>query len=82
MAPVPPTSVLRLVRLWPHARKHGKEVGQTWRVGYYSRRDGVETIWLVNARGEYVWTIDEPFFREQFEVVEAARERSIYGRGR
>jgi len=70
------------VRLRPSARKRGKEVGQLWRVGYYSRRDGVQTIWLVNARGEYVWTIDEPLLRKHFEIVEAASERSIYGRGR
>jgi len=82
LAPVPPTSVLRLVRLWPNARKQGKEAGQVWRVGYYSQRDGVATIWLVNARGEYVCTIDEPFLSEHFEVVETTKERSIYGRGR
>jgi hypothetical protein len=73
---------LRLVRLWPNARKQGTEIGQVWRVGYYSRRDGVETIWLVNNCGEYTWTVDEPFVRRHFEVLEYAKERSIYGRGR
>jgi y4mF family transcriptional regulator len=41
-----PGSKVRLVKLWPHARKHGYEIGQTWTVGYYSRQDGLDTIWL------------------------------------
>jgi lipopolysaccharide transport protein LptA len=70
------------VRLWPNARPQGHEVGEVWRVGYYSRCDGLEAIWLVNGKGEYVWTVDEAFLRKHFEVVEVARERSIFGRGR
>lgn len=70
------------MRLWPNARRQGKEIGQIWRVGYYSPADGLETIWLVNARGEYTWTVDEAFLRKHFAFVSIGKERSAYGRGR
>jgi len=80
--PIPPRTVLKLRRLWPHARRHGREVGQTYRVGYYCRSCGTETIWLVGADGRYNWTADRPFVSRFFDVVETSNERSLYGRNR
>ena len=77
--PLPPKSVVRLVRLWPHARKRGYEVGQTWRIGYYSPQDGLDVIWLVDAAGRYGATADHGWITKHFEVVHLSDETSMFG---
>lgn len=67
--PIPPGTQLRLIRLWPHARRQGKENGQQWYVGEYSEMDGFDVIWLVDQEGDYVWTIDHEFLYKHFEVA-------------
>jgi hypothetical protein len=74
-----PLTVLRLKKLWPYAKKKGRRIGQIYRVGYYSRQDGTELIWLVDENGEYNWTADEGFLDNYFEIIELSQERSIYG---
>ncbi len=80
--PLPPGSVVRLKKLWPHARKHGREVGQVYRLGYYCRHCGPTVVWLVDTNGEYNWTVDHDFIARFFEVVEESKERSLYGKNR
>jgi hypothetical protein len=80
--PLPPRTVLRLVKLWPHARNQGREVGQIYRVGYYCRGCGPRIVELVNTKGEYKWTADHEFIERHFELVEVSRGRSLYGRNR
>ncbi len=80
--PLPPATVLRLVRLWPHARKQGREIGQLYRVGYYSKMDGLDCVWLVDSGGHYGWTADHAFVSRHFEVVRRSSERSLYGSNR
>ena len=74
-----PLSILRLKKLWPHARKQGHEIGQIYRVGYYCKDCGTEDIWLVDKDGNYNWTVDLEFIEKFFEVVEISNERSLYG---
>ena len=34
-------------------RRHGESrIGRRFRIGYYSRQDGLDCIWLVNEKGE------------------------------
>jgi hypothetical protein len=80
--PISPLSIVRIKKLWPHARKEKREVGQLLRVGYYSPQDGLDCIWLVDDAGNYSWTIDHDFLDKHFEVVERSKERSLYGRVR
>ena len=79
--PIAPRSVIRLVRLWPHARKR-HDVGEIWRIGYYCRCCGPSIIQLADERGNYTWTIDEAFLHRHFEIMKHSGERSVYGRGR
>jgi hypothetical protein len=76
---LPPRTVLRLKRLWPHARKKGHEIGEIRRVGYYSPQDGLEVVWLVNNNGDYNWTADYDWIKKHFEILELSKERSLYG---
>jgi len=77
--PLPPKSVVKLVRLWPHARKRGYELGQTWRIGYYSPQDGLDVVWLVDAAGEYCQTGDRDWIEKHFAVIHLSDETSVFG---
>ena len=56
--------------------------GQVFRVGYYSRQDGLGCIWLVNAAGEYVETTDREFLLRYYEIVELSDETDFFGDNR
>ncbi len=78
--PIPPCSVISVKRV---ARSPWRgEVGRTFRVGYYSKMDGLDCIWLVNEKGKYDQTIDHECLNKFFEIQSIAKERSLYGRGR
>jgi hypothetical protein len=77
-----PRTVLRINRLWPQARKKGYELGQLYRVGYYSPRHGVDSVWLVDSKGRYNWWADHAWIGKHFEVVEHSKERSFYVKNR
>jgi len=79
---LPPGTVLELIKLWPNARKQGHEKGEIWRIGYYSKQDGLDIIWLVDANGEYNWTVDREFVEEKFKLIDVSKERSLYGNNR
>lgn len=59
-----------------------KQVGRVFRIGYYSWQDGLDCIWLVNEKGKYEQAIDHEFLETYFEIVEIAKERSLYGKNR
>ena len=82
MISYPPLTVLRLKKLWPHARKQGHEKGEVWRVGYYSKKDGLKCIWLVDKKGEYSWTAEAHWLDEKFEIVGRSKEKSYFGNSR
>ena len=77
---LPPHTVLCLKKLWPHARKQGREKGQKYRVGYYCKSCGTDTIWLVDEKEKYGWTVDREFVDKFFEIILFSTERSIYGK--
>ncbi len=76
---IPPRSVVALKRLWPHARKRGHEVGQKRRIGYYSRKDGLDCVWLVDDEGDYGWTTDHKWLYEHFEILKLSDETDFFG---
>jgi hypothetical protein len=82
MKPLPPRTVLRLVKLWPHARKKGHDIGEIRRVGFYSEQDGLDCIWLVNDEGEYDWTADHRWVFDKFEIVNLANETDFFGKSK
>jgi hypothetical protein len=78
--PIPPTSIVTVKTSLSRSWK--KNVGQRFRIGYYSWQDGLDCIWLVNEEGKYEQTIDHEFLLKHFEIESVARERSLYGKGR
>jgi len=59
-----------------------KEVGRRFRIGYYSRQDGLDCIWLVNDNGEYEQTTDREFLLKYFEIERLSDETNFYGTGK
>jgi len=79
---IPPLSVVRLVRADARTPQWKIQLGRSFRIGYYSRQDGTDCVWLVNDAGEYEQTVDQKKLHAHFEVVERSKERSVYGTAR
>lgn len=79
---IPPYSRVRLVRADSRTPSWKSEVGRQFRVGYYSRKDGLDCIWLVNERGEYEQSTDRSSLLKYFEVEQLSRKRNFYGEGK
>jgi hypothetical protein len=79
---IPPRSRVRLIRADDQTPSWKKDIGREFRVGYYSRKDGLDCIWLVNEEGEYEQTTDRKFLLKYFDVEHWSREKDFFGRGR
>ena len=77
--PIPPKSVVRLVACPPDRHLWKKTLGAIFRVGYYSRRDGQDCIWLVNESGEYQETVDHDYLWKYFDIIQTSDEKNLYG---
>jgi hypothetical protein len=80
--PIPPQSVVRLARSNRSTPAWRKELGRVFRIGYYSRMDGLDCIWLVNDEGKYEQTTDHEFLYRYFDVIHFAKDTNWYGRRR
>ncbi len=78
--PIPSRSIIR-VKAAPR-NPWRKKLGERFRVGYYSRTDGLDCVWLVNDKGQYQETTDHAYLARFFEVEKVSKERSLYGRNR
>jgi hypothetical protein len=76
---IPPRSRVRLVRGDKTTPRWRREIGRQFRVGYYSRQDGLECIWLVNEKGEYEQTTDRHGLLRYFAIEKLTDERDYYG---
>ncbi len=79
---IPPRSRVRLVQFDKRTPAWRKDVGREFRVGYYSRKDGLGCIWLVNEDGKYEQTTDREFLLKYFDVERLSEERNFYGQGK
>ena len=79
--PIPPLSVVRAAYKG-NKRSLRKLNGRIFRVGYYSRRDGLDCIWLVNDEGNYEQTVDHEFLYRHFDIIQLADHTNWYGRRR
>ena len=79
---ITPRSRVRLVGTDKRTRAWRRDVGRRFRIGYYSRRDGLDCIWLVNDNGEYEQTTDREFLLKYFEIERLSGETNFYGTGK
>ena len=73
---IPPRSVVRLEAPW------GDDQGRLFRIGYYSRQDGLNCVWLVNDAGEYEQATDQRSIQNDFTVLSRSHETDSYGTNR
>jgi hypothetical protein len=79
---IPPRSRVRLLRADEQTASWKEGIGRQFRVGYYSREDGLACIWLVNEDGEYEQTTDRAFLLKYFDIEYLSPEKSVFGRGK
>jgi hypothetical protein len=73
---VSPLTVVKLLASW------GNDQGRVFRVGYYSRQDGLNCVWLVNDKGEYEQTTDQHSIERDFEILKQSDELDLFGANR
>jgi hypothetical protein len=79
---IPPHSRVRLIRADKHTPSWRKDVGREFKVGYYSHKDGLDCIWLVNESGKYEQTTDREFLLKYFRIERLSNETNFYGVGK
>ena len=78
--PIPPRSTVR-VKDVPRSPWR-KELGKVFQIGYYSKMDGLDCLWLLDEQGDTARTLDLASLHKFFENVSIWNERSHYGRNR
>jgi len=82
MTIIAPLTVIRLKKQVPDCEQLGLNVGDTFRVGYYNKQDGLELVWLVDANGIYEQAWEQKSLLEYFEVIAQSEEPDIFGEDR
>ena len=78
--PIPHRSVIAVRdKRGRYSRPYGALIGKTLRVGYYSRQDGLDVIWIVYPNGEYGESIDHSHLYRYFEILYVSSETDLYG---
>ena len=72
---IPPLSVVEVISTDPWKEM----VGLIFRVGYYSKQDGLDCVWLVDDGGTYLQTADQEMIKTHFEVLELSDETDLFG---
>ena|ERR1700744_5042244 len=78
--PVPPRTVFVVRRENPGPYKHLLE--KLLRVGYYSKQDGLNCIWIVDEDGVYAEATVHQHLNRHFQVMSASDESDLYGEAR
>jgi hypothetical protein len=73
-----PRSVIRLVARDPDWDTD-LQVGDEFRIGYYSRQNSPNCVWLVDAAENYFQTWEQISLLDTFEIVFLSEEADIYG---
>ena len=73
--PIPPGTLVHVKD--SQAKKWKGNGNRHFRVGYYSRKDGLDCIWLVNESGEYEQTTDRNFLLKYFVIERISDEKSV-----
>jgi hypothetical protein len=76
---IPPLSVVQLIRVTEEEPAWSGQAGRVSRIGYYSRQDGLDCVWLVDDKGEYRETVDQEMIKTHFKVVELSNETDLFG---
>jgi hypothetical protein len=76
---IPPKTLVRLSRYDSSTPEWRRQIGREFRVGYYSRQDGLDCIWLVNDAGEYEQSADRQTLLMYFDLLKLSQESHLFG---
>ena len=82
LAVIPPLSLVRVVRVTENEPAWRGYEGRIFRIGYYSKNDGLDCVWLVDDDGNYSETVDQEMIRTHFEVLRLSEESDLFGASR
>jgi len=71
--------VVRLSRSNKKTPAWTARVGELFRVGYYSKQDGLDVVWLVSESGKYEQATDHEFLNKYFVVHAVSLEKDFFG---
>jgi len=57
-------------------------LGLILRVGYYSKQDGTNVVWLVFPNGEYQQTTSQAYINRHFRILHEDEDPDLYGDAR
>jgi hypothetical protein len=78
--PVPPTTLIAVREDNPGP--YSRLLNQTLRVGYYSKQDGLNVIWIVYPDGKYGESTDHACLNRFFRVISVPEETDFHGDNR
>lgn len=76
---IPPLSVVKIVKVTRQTPAWKDCKGQIYRVGYYSKQDGLDCVWLVDDDGKYKEAVDQEMIKTHFEVLKLSNETDLFG---
>lgn len=72
---IQPLSVVKLISDHPGWQD---VAGRTFRIGFYSRQDGLQCVWLVDESGDYMRTVDQQHIVNDFEILSLSSETEMF----
>jgi hypothetical protein len=76
---IPPLSVVQVIRVTKEEPAWSGYAERIFRIGYYSKQDGLDCVWLVDDQGEYIETVDQEMIKTHFKVLELSNETDFFG---
>jgi hypothetical protein len=76
---IPPLSVVKIAKVTRQTPAWKNRKGKIYRVGYYSKQDGLDCVWLVDDDGKYCEAVDQAMIKTHFEVLELSEETDLFG---
>jgi len=75
---IPPRSIVELIKVGepPHLWK--KDLGTKYEIGYYSKNDGLDVVWLLKINTDHRETVDQDAIRKYFKIIYLSDEKEYY----
>jgi hypothetical protein len=76
---IPPLSVVKVIKVTSNEPDWSGYEGRIFRIGYYSKQDGLDCVWLVDDQGEYQETVDQKMIKTHFNILVLSNETDLFG---
>lgn len=79
---IPPLSIVKVIKNTEDEPACKNWAGKIFRVGYYSKQDGLDCVWLVDDDGKYGEAVDQEMIKTHFQILELSDETDLFGDNR